>query len=71
MAIFPSNTRPIAGNRRQVGTNPASPATAHTRSLLAQASRNGRLANIGSVQALLTAHAGTVRGGGGTRGGRK
>jgi len=76
MAIFPSRTRPIAGNRfnvpavgtgRQQGAVVA-PANAHTRSLLSQASRNGRLANIGSVQSLLTAHAGTVRGGGGTRG---
>jgi hypothetical protein len=75
MAIFPSRTRPIAGNRFStpaVGTNrqqgAVAPANAHTRSLLSQASRNGRLNNIGSVQALLTAHAGTVRGGGGNRG---
>jgi hypothetical protein len=67
MAIFPSRTRPIAG----AGTNQGvvSPANAHTRSLLAQASRNGRLNNIGSVQTLLKAHAGNVRGGRG--GGRK
>lgn len=65
MAIFPSRTRPIAGNRfpvRQVGTNRQQGATlhpnnVHTAGLLGQAARNGRLNNIGSVQQLLNAHA--------------
>lgn len=69
MAIFPSRTQPIQGNRfpvREVGTNRQQGATlhpnnSHTAGLLGQAARNGRLNNIGSVQQLITAH--TSRGG--------
>lgn len=65
MAIFPSRTQPINGNRfpvKQVGTSRQQGATlhpnnAHTAGLLGQASRNGRLNNIGSVQQLIKAHA--------------
>lgn len=81
MAIFPSRSQPINGNRfpvRSVGTNRSQgstlhPNNAHTQSMLAQASRNGRLNNIGSVQDLMKAHAAVTnapRGGNG-RGGRK
>jgi hypothetical protein len=75
MAIFPSRPRPIgipgnfpvraSGSNRQAGAY--HPASAHTASLLAQASRVPRLANIGSVQALLRAHA-SIKAGGGNRG---
>ncbi len=79
MAIFPSRTQPINGNRfpvRQVGTGRQQGATLHpnnatTASLLGQAARNGRLNNIGSVQTLIKAHAAITnapRGGSTTRG---
>jgi len=72
MAIFPTSTKPIAGNRfpvRGVGssrqaaaTAPTHAPTAHTHSMLAQAARNPRLNNISSVGAMLKAHAGASRG---------
>ena len=65
MAIFPSKTPRIKGNRfpvRGVGTNRQQGATlhpnnSHTTGLLGQAARNGRLNSIDSVQQLLKAHA--------------
>ncbi len=76
MPLLPSSPRPIgipgkfpvraSGSNRKAGAY--HPAQAHTHSMLAQASRVPRLANIGSVQALLSAHAGTpARGGGSSR----
>ena len=71
MAIFPSKTQPLAGARfpvrsvgsnRQAAANPPHAPTAHTHSMLAQAARNGRLNNIGSVGAMINAHAGASRG---------
>ena len=77
MAIFPSRPRPIPGNRFPTATAGSgasrkaaaayNPNSAHTHSMLAQASRVPRLANIASVGALLKAHAGAAP----TKGGRK
>jgi len=77
MAIFPSRPRPIAGNRfpstssgsSRKATAAYNPNSAHTHSMLAQASRVPRLANISSVSAQLKAHAGKV--GAGNKAGRK
>lgn len=49
---------PAVGTGRQDGA--AAPITAHTHSMLSQASRNPRLTNISSVSAQLKAHAGRV-----------
>jgi hypothetical protein len=72
MAIFPSRPAGIQGNRFPTAANTSgasrkaaaayNPNSAHTHSMLAQASRVPRLANIGSVQALLKAHAGASPG---------
>lgn len=73
MAIFPTRAKPIGrfaptsvGSSRQAGAT--HPNSAHTHSMLAQASRVPRLANISSVQTQLKAHAGRV--GQGTKGKR-
>ena len=66
MAIFPSRPRPIVGNRFPSSSSGSSrkdaaayhPNSAHTHSMLSQASRVPRLANISSVSAQLKAHAG-------------
>jgi hypothetical protein len=66
MAIFPTRTKPIGrfvttsvGTARQAGAS-YNPNTAHTHSMLSQASRVPRLSNIASVQQQLKAHAGRV-----------
>jgi len=74
MAIFPTKTKPIGrfvkapavGTARQAGA-----VHPHTHSMLAQASRVPRLANIASVQAHLKAHAGVVGAAHGSKGGGK
>ena len=76
MAIFPVSPKPIGrfvktpsiGTARQAGAA-YHPNSAHTHSMLSQASRVPRLANIGSVQAHLKAHAGRV--GPGTKGSKR
>lgn len=70
MAIFPRRPVGIPGNRfptAAAGSGASrkaaaayNPNSAHTHSMLAQASRVPRLANIGSVSALLKAHAGAA-----------
>lgn len=77
MAIFPRRPVGIPGNRfasAATGSGASrkaaaayNPNSAHTHSMLAQASRVPRLANIGSVSALMKAHAGASAG----KGGRK
>lgn len=68
MAIFPIGPKPIgppanrfvtrgSGSVRKAGSVVHVPNSAHTHSMLAQASRVPRLANISSVSAMLKAHA--------------
>jgi hypothetical protein len=66
-ARFVTASKGVGSARKQA----AAPAqiTAHTHSMLSQASRNGRLTSIGSVQSMLTAHAGFV--GPGNKGSRR
>lgn len=73
MAIFPSRPRPIGVTGPSVAVQKQAstyhPNSAHTHSMLSQASRVPRLANIGSVSAQLQAHAGRV--GPGTKGSKR
>ncbi len=72
MAILSNRTRPIAintnrfapmssGSNRKAAAVINNPALAHTHSMLAQAARVPRLANISSVSKLLSAHAGRAK----------
>lgn len=83
-AIFPRTTPGLTGgggnrflrtsvgsNRKAASVGPQIVHTHHTASMLAQASRVPRLANIGSVQSLLRTGATRTGGAAGARGGKR